>query len=811
MKRLFVTILFILLAMATGPVFAQEPDAAEKPAVTAEKPAEEVKKDVKKKPTKTFEAGEIVVKEKAIANIEKASTTTEINDVDIKARSEKTLDQTLEMVPGIKVETSNKGTKRFFMRGYDNDKVAILVDGILINDVYEANVDISQIPVLNAAKIIVNRGVSSALYGTNGAIGSINVVTKKPTELYADVNFEYGQYNNDTLNVAQGAPIGNFYYWITASMLSSDGYKVSKKLDKEKRTEWFNKMVNYGAYGQTSAAFDLPSLNEYLNDRGKWDHTDYQKYQVAGKMGYNFTEDIEIGISSSYNWAEVHSNTYSHNYFSSYNDQTDTWSNPSAGGYISTGAQGYINKARSSHFQERAFYWPERLDMTVSPYITAKFDDFSIKANGFYYKQVTALEAYGTIDHSVRMFPASVPTDNAPNDITTSIWTEQSIGMNIFPSYKLASWHKINTAVLYRRDSHTEEEQALDSYRSGDAYAIHGNNKFSTRYVAADFITLAIEDEMKLFDDFQVSAGVSYDAQNFIDNKKLNTTTMVYGDQYMAKDDSMLWGTRDSFNPVVGIVHNTIPRLLNLRAAFSSKTKFPPLSAYARLTDPSGTTPDYKMKPERSYNGNAGFDIFLLDEALNIRMDYFYSRFVDKLERIYLENQGYTSYTNIDGAISQGVETSFSGKFEKLAGILDVTASMSYVYVYAKRLDDTHDASVNKGERFEGTPVHTFIADLRCDFITKTSLNIFGNYTINQIMYAMKSAPSTTAGTPYSTSYFKAVKLHNPIMLNAKISQKMLENFEVYIMCRNILDDYNADPFNPGPGRMFYFGGGAKI
>ena len=53
--------------------------------------------------------------------------------------------------------------------------------------------------------------------------------------------------------------------------------------------------------------------------------------------------------------------------------------------------------------------------------------------------------------------------------------------------------------------------------------------------------------------------------------------------------------------------------------------------------------------------------------------------------------------------------------------------------------------------------------------------------------------------------------LHDPLKLNVKISQKFLKNYEVYVKCDNVLDDYNADPFNPGPGRMFYFGANAKL
>lgn len=807
MKKLYAAAMVLAFAFVCMPLFAQETGVTKTPEAAAE-PAKEVKKDVKKAKTSAFIGGEIVVKERAIANIEKASTTTEITDKDIKARSEKTLDETLEMVPGIKVETSNKGGKRFYMRGYDLDKVAIMVDGVLINDVYEANVDISQIPVINASRIIVNRGVSSALYGTNGAIGSINVITKKPEQPFAEANFEYGQYNNYTLNMAQGAPIGNAYFWITGTVMNSDGYEISKKLDKEKRTEWFNKLVNYGAYGRSFSDFTLKALNDYLNDRGKWNNTEYIRYQIAGKIGYNFTDNIEAGISSSYNQAEQQANTFSHRYFSSYDDKTNMWSNPSGSGYTTDG--------RKAHFQNRVFYWPDKYDMTVSPYVNAVFGDFSVKANAFYYKQMTELEAYATQDHSVYMFPASINADNPPSDLTLSIWTEQSFGVQIYPSYKFASWNKLNTAITYRRDTHTEEEQAVSAAESADVILAHGYDKFKTKRVAADYLTLAIEDEMRLMDSLLVSAGISYDAQNFVDNKSLDSKTSdtAYGDRYMAKDDSLLWGTRDSFNPVVGITHNTIPNLLKLRAAFSSKTKFPPLSSYARLTDPTdptGKTPDRKMKPERSYNGNAGFDVMLLDEKLNLRIDYFYSQFTDKIERLYVSDVGQTTYTNIDGAISQGVEATVSGKSERLADIVDVNASVTYTYNYAKRLDDTHDANVNMGKKFEGTPEHTIIADLRFDFVTKTTLNLFGNYTINQIMYAMKSQPQTTDPEEYSTRYFKAVKLHNPLMLNVKLSQNIMENFDVYIMCKNVFDDYNADPFNPGPGRMFYIGGSARL
>jgi len=761
---------------------------------SADKSAEKTA-DKKKKATKAFEMGEIVVKDWAIANIEDASTTTEITETDIKVRGDKTLGDSLTMIPGIQVTMSAKGNTNFSLRGFDQDKVVVLVDGVPINDVYEGNFDISQIPVMNVSKIVVNRGVASALYGANGSIGSINVVTKRPEEMFTEINAEYGQYNSYMLNVANGSPIGDAYYWITGSVLHSGGYEVSKKLDKSERRKWFDKLVRYDLYGKTFSDITLAAVDNYLNDKGKWNHTEYTKYQIAGKFGYSITDKMEAGLSASYYNNEQKSNTFKGNCMSSYYNDTEEWSNPSGTKFTVDG--------RKAIFQNRAFYWPEKYDFTVAPYFKGEFGDLTVKANIFYYRQYTDLEGYATQDHSVYMFPPSIDANSS--DPYHSIWTEQSYGLNFYPSYKLADWNKLNFALTLRKDSHTEEEKAISASESPDIWAVHDGDKYKTKFIAAEFMTFAVEDEMNFYKKVEVTAGISYDAQNFTDNKDRISDT-EYGDAYKVKDDSMIWGTRDSFNPVVAVVWNTIEDLLKLRVAASSKTKFPTLSAYADIADVSY---DKKIKSERSYNGNAGFEVTPFGKLLGLRMDYFYTKFDDKIEEIYSEEFGDDIYTNIDGVVSQGLEATVSSKIVKVAGVVDISTSLSYTYTYARLQTDIEDSDINKGDKLESTPAHMFILDLRFDFISDTSLDIFGQYTRNQIKYVMKSAPATT--DPYSTDYFEAVKLHNPLKLDVKISQKLFENFDVFAMCKNVLDDYNADPFNPGPGRVFSFGGGMKF
>lgn len=134
---------------------------------------------------------------------------------------------------------------------------------------------------------------------------------------------------------------------------------------------------------------------------------------------------------------------------------------------------------------------------------------------------------------------------------------------------------------------------------------------------------------------------------------------------------------------------------------------------------------------------------------------------------------------------------------------------LTYTYIHSKNEADVDNSFINKGKRFEYLPVHKFTFDFRAHFKTDTSLVLFGYFEYDQIQYVMKSVPKTA--DEFSTSYYKAERLHDPLMIDVKLSQKFLNHYEVYIMCRNILDDYLADPFNPGPGRTWYTGAKASF
>jgi outer membrane receptor protein involved in Fe transport len=329
--------------------------------------------------------------------------------------------------------------------------------------------------------------------------------------------------------------------------------------------------------------------------------------------------------------------------------------------------------------------------------------------------------------------------------------------------------------------------------------------------INAAYLTFAVEDYMKIMEDMDLTLGVSYDGMDF---RKYQIKSGLTGSTEMAnqsrpKDDSTLWGTSDSFNPVGDLVYEPIKDRLKLKAAASQKTSFPTLQAYSHTKSyyPTSSDPnsvDVKIKPENMFNTNIGFELSFFDKKLTVGSDYFYSKYKDKILRIYITRIDDYIYRNIDAAVMQGIETTLNFNLPDVFNVADVSVASTYTYISSRNLTEVDDSFINKGDKLERLPEHKFTFDVRSHFKTDTSLIIFGNFEFNQVQYTMKSIPLNTAD--FSTSYFYVQKLHDPFKIDIKLSQKFLDHYEGYIMCKNILDDYNADPFNPGPGRMWYAG-----
>ena len=740
----------------------------------------------------SFTVGEIVVRARRISNVEQAGTTDVLTAEDLTRRGAKTLDDALEMLPGIQLYTHTKGHRRLRLRGFEQEKVLILIDGVPLNDVFATDVDLSSIPVVNVSKIVVNRGVSSALYGTDGAVGSVNVITRRPRRIFAEGSAEYGLYNNSTYSLAHGMPVKDFYYWINGTVQTSDGYAPSARLNGKTRRRWFDRLIRYDVYGKDFDDILFPAKDQYIEDTGRWIHQGLNRYSASAKAGYRLASAFEAGVSVGFQFQEGRTNTYQANGLSDYNMAQEKWRlnrRPWFGDEVES--------TKDFALRNRAFVWPAAWRITTAPYLTGEWEAFRFKLSGFFSHAHHVQKGYASADHAYVKDQASIFDDRRedPWEPFVDLKTYESGGLRFVPSYRFAAWNTLSGSIHWRYDSLFQQDRALSANTSPTIVALQGTTPYPVNDLGIHYLSVALEDELRFFDRLKIAVGVSYDAQ-FVTRFKLRDGE-DYGEVYIVKDSSMIMGTRDAFNPVVGIVYDPVKRLLRLRAAGSIKSRFPNPNEYSRITDESL---DQQLKPERSYNANAGFELFFVDKRVRLRADYFISVVDDRIEKINKDDPP----VNIERVTTQGTEVIASAAFDRVGGVIDIGGSIGYTFLHARNHDNSPEDSVNMGDYVQYLPKHQVTADLRLELKWGTSLSFWGRYDQGARLYVMAAAPEEFS--PYSTDFFTTARLHDPVILNLRIAHAFLDRFEVWITARNLLDDYEMDPFNPGMGRMFYFG-----
>lgn len=109
--------------------------------------------------------------------VESVGTTRRITRADIEARSARTLDEALRLLPGVHVRTGGDGTPRIDLRGFRSRHVLLLVNGVLFNSTVDGQFDPARISTNAIREIKVSYGTSSVLYGDNALAGVIEITT----------------------------------------------------------------------------------------------------------------------------------------------------------------------------------------------------------------------------------------------------------------------------------------------------------------------------------------------------------------------------------------------------------------------------------------------------------------------------------------------------------------------------------------------------------------------------------------------------------------------------------------------------------
>lgn len=220
------------------------------------------------KEIKTYSLGEIVVSSPT-SGVESVGTTIRITATEIAKTSARTLDEVLDIIPGIYVRTGNAGTPRIDIRGFRTRHVTLLLNGIPFNHTFDGQFDPTAIPVENIAEIKVITGGGSVLYGPGGNGGTINIITKKGSDGFqGDVTGEIGQ-ENAWLGKFSISGVGEkFDAFISGSIIEKDGFPLSD---------------------------DFIETDD--EDGGRRENSDFERKNIFANVGYSPNPNTLIGLS----------------------------------------------------------------------------------------------------------------------------------------------------------------------------------------------------------------------------------------------------------------------------------------------------------------------------------------------------------------------------------------------------------------------------------------------------------------------------------------------------------------------------------
>jgi iron complex outermembrane receptor protein len=197
---------------------------------------------------------------------EAASSVEIITAEDIKQSGATNIADVLRNVAGVQVRESSVGSHAIGVRGFaDAQHVLITLDGssAYLHHVNHTYVDLIPVSLEEIERIEIVKGPGGAFYGGSAFSGVVNIVTKKPKQLYGtQVNMAGGNWHTTRGNLLHGASYKNWDYSFGAGFFESDYMSSPRQyfMNEDTRT-------NYGAGRMIYHLDDEASISADIRQR----------------------------------------------------------------------------------------------------------------------------------------------------------------------------------------------------------------------------------------------------------------------------------------------------------------------------------------------------------------------------------------------------------------------------------------------------------------------------------------------------------------------------------------------------------------
>ncbi len=393
---------------------------------------------------------EVVVVTAELEQQESPTTITEITAEEIQGRTVNNLGEALELLPGVHFRLArSKNEQQVTVRGFEQEKVLILMDGIPVSIPYEGQLNLADIPAQNIARIRLIRGVSSSLYGANGMGGVINIITRHGEEQpHFSAQYEGSQYATHHIQVGHGWKKGPFSYYGAFSHRESNGYPLPG-------TFTLPETVLDSMARAPSNPSSIPNAPIPPDEKSR-DNGDYTR------NAFTFTGMVDLNSRNTLGLSFEH-----------YDNQ-----------YGAPPVPIYREHRRGFFYFPRYWRFTDWNRSMINVLEESRISDsLTIKSRFFYDMYDNLLDIYDDPSYTTqnRIGPPS----------GSSLYDDYDVGFSVYGYWKGIPRSELRAALNYRRDVHR------DTFAGGP-----------TERLSADTWSIGIEDEIELSHKLSITPGI---------------------------------------------------------------------------------------------------------------------------------------------------------------------------------------------------------------------------------------------------------------------------------------------------------------